>query len=146
MPLNRSYLGLQLRPTFEHRVTAEELIAFADAIGETNPACRDAAAAARYGHGAVVAAPTYVAVLAFRAQRPLFDDPAFGADPRALRHREERVTSYRPVYAEDLLRCVVRVASIEQVGRSELLVTATTVESGDGPVARLWSSVVLGTA
>ena len=143
LPLNRDYVGRVLRPEFEHRVTASELIAFADAVGELNPVCRHTEAAVRYGHPAIVAVPTYVVALALRAERPLFDDPGFGADPGSLRHLESALTSRRPVYAGDVLRCAARVASIESVGTRELLTTVTSVNAADEPVAEVRSTVVV---
>ncbi|MEU1516198.1 MaoC family dehydratase N-terminal domain-containing protein [Streptomyces sp. NPDC005811] len=140
--LNRSYAGLEVLPRHVHRVTEAELVAFADAVGERHPACRCAAAAARLGHPAVLAVPTYTGALALRAERVLFDDPAFGADPASLRHRESRITAHRPVYAGDLLTCAVRVSSIERVGTSELLVTEVTVRAGTEPVALVRNTVV----
>ncbi|MFK4100728.1 MaoC family dehydratase N-terminal domain-containing protein [Streptomyces sp. NPDC019531] len=143
MPLNRAYLGRVLQPAFEHRVTAQELIAFADALGESNPVCRDTEAAARYGYPAIVAAPTYVAALALRAERPLFDDPGFGADLESLRHLESGFTTHRPVHAGDALRCLVRVTSIDKIGNRELLTTVVSVTAVDVPVAEVRSVVVM---
>ncbi|MBQ0983210.1 MaoC family dehydratase N-terminal domain-containing protein [Streptomyces sp. F63] len=144
--LNRSYAGREIRPLHVHRVTEAELVAFADAVGESHPACRSAAAAARLGHPAVLAVPTYTGVLALRAERVLFDDPDLGADPASLRHRESRITAHRPVYAGDLLTCSVRVSSIEQVGANELLVTEVAMRAGDEPVALVRNTVVMGGA
>ncbi|WP_327305686.1 MaoC family dehydratase N-terminal domain-containing protein [Streptomyces sp. NBC_01298] len=144
--LNRSYAGRAIRPLHVHRVTEAELVAFADSVGERHPACRCAAAAARLGHPAVLAVPTYTGVLALRAERVLFDDPAFGADPVSLRHRESRITAHRPVYAGDLLTCSVRVSSIERVGASDLLVTEVTVRAEATPVALVRNTVVMAGA
>lgn len=146
MPLNRAYLGRRLRPAFEHHVTADELLAFADALGETNPAYRSAAAAAAYGHPAVIAPPTFAAVLAFRAQRPLLDDPAFGADPRSLRHRDERITSYRPVYAGDRVRGTVRITSIEEIPTHGILTTETTLHTDETLIAHLRTTLAMAHA
>ncbi|MFD7068312.1 MaoC family dehydratase N-terminal domain-containing protein [Streptomyces sp. NPDC059913] len=144
MPLNRAYLGRTLGPLERHRVTEEELRAFADAVGDHNPAHRDPAGAARYGHPAVVAVPTYVVALALRAERPLFDDPEFGADPARLRHLEANAAVHRPVYAGDVLRCAVRVDLIEPIGPHELLTTVTSVMEASGrPVAEVRSVVVV---
>ncbi|MFJ1637812.1 MULTISPECIES: MaoC family dehydratase N-terminal domain-containing protein [unclassified Streptomyces] len=144
MPLNRAYLGRTLGPLKRHQVTAEELRAFADAVGDHNPVHRDPAAAARYGHPAVVAVPTYVVALALRAERPLFDDPGFGADPARLRHVEAGTTAHRPVYASDVLGCAVRVDAIERIGPHELLTTVTSVTDASGrPVAEVRSVVVV---
>ncbi|OKJ58727.1 FAS1-like dehydratase domain-containing protein [Streptomyces sp. CB02115] len=142
--LNPDYEGRTLHPVLDHRVTEEELVAFADAVGETHPACRDADAARRLGHPAVIAPPTYPASLALRAERPLLDDPGLGADHRSLRHRDTTVTVHRPVRAGDVLRCTVRVVAVEALGRAGILVTEVTVEASGEPVAVVRNTVVTG--
>ncbi|MFG2611566.1 FAS1-like dehydratase domain-containing protein [Streptomyces anulatus] len=142
--LNPDYEGRTLHLVLEHRVSEEELVAFADAVGETHPACRDADAAHRLGHPAVIAPPTYPASLALRAERPLFDDPGLGADNRSLRHRDTAVTVHRPVHAGDVLRCTVRVVAVEALGRAGILVTEVTVEASGEPVAVVRNTVVTG--
>jgi acyl dehydratase len=69
MPLefDRRILGREFDRTEYGPVTAEEMQAFARALGETDPVWLDAEAAARGPHGGLVAVPTFC--LKFRSRR-----------------------------------------------------------------------------
>ena len=145
MPVNRDFIGRQYPASSTFEVGREHLRRFADAIGETSPACTDPAAARALGHPDVIAPPTFLTVLGFRfaAEGPIAD-PALGLDYTRLVHGGQSFRLHRPVVAGDRLRLTTRVDAIRGAGGTELMTTVQEVTDADGAaVATLTSTVVI---
>jgi acyl dehydratase len=135
MPLNRDLLGRRSRSTEPYEVTRGDVRRFATAIGDTNPACHDPAAAQALGHPDVVAPPTFLITLAMTAATELVSDPELALDYSLVVHGEQRFTLHRPVCAGDRLDSQTRLEGIRDVGRNELLHVVTEVTAAGEPVA-----------
>ncbi|WP_129336941.1 FAS1-like dehydratase domain-containing protein [Cellulomonas endophytica] len=144
MPVDLSYAGRVYPPTAPLEVGREALREFAEAVGSTHPAHTDPAAARALGHPDVVAPPTWVVLVAQRAEAQLVQDPAAGIDFSRVVHADERFTHHRPVHAGDRLVTVLHVDSLTQ--RAGLTMVATRCEIADeagAPVATVRSTLAV---
>ena len=142
MPLNRDHLGRSATSREPFEVTRGDIRRFADAIGDTSPACHDRAAAQALGHRDVVAPPTFLILLGFSSAESLITDPELGLDYSLVVHGEQRFELHRPVYAGDVLETEIRVADIRDAGRNELMQLVTEFRSGDEHVATATNTIV----
>ena len=144
MPLNRDFIGREYPVAETFEVGREHIRAFADAIGDPNPVYRDRAAAQAAGHPDVIAPPTFLTVLGFRAgnDSPVLD-PALGLNYALVVHGEQKFELHRPIRAGDVLSTVTRVADIRAAGRNELMTMVSEVTAADGEhVATTTSTLV----
>jgi acyl dehydratase len=142
--LNRDFIGREYPASSTYEVGREHIRRFAEAVGDTSPACTDPEAARALGHPDVIAPPTFLTVLNFRfAKEGPVVDPDLGLDYSRVVHGEQSFELHRPVRAGDVLRVVSRVVDIKDAGRNELLSMAGEVTDADGePVATLRSTIV----
>ena len=144
MPIDRSFIGRAYPASAPYEVGREHIRSFAEAIGDTSPACLDPDAARALGYPDVVAPPTFLTVLSFRFrdESPIAD-PALGLDYSLVVHGEQRFTHHRPVRAGDVLSSVSTVTDIKDAGRNELMTVTTEVTGAAGePVATIASTLV----
>jgi len=120
MPPNRELIGRIGKETTAE-VVAEEIAAFARAIGDLNPAYVDNDAARGSEHGAIVAPPTYPIRIGAAAGDPeLF--LALDLNYASLLHAEQEFEWFRPVTAGEKLTIHGRVGDMyEKQGRSGVL-------------------------
>ena len=123
MALDQSFVGRKYPPTEPYEVGREKIREFADAIGDPNPAYRDADAARALGHPDVIAPPTFPVVLSMRASAQVVADPELGLDYSRVVHGEQRFVYSRPVRAGDRLTVTVTVESIRSAAGNDLLTT-----------------------
>jgi acyl dehydratase len=144
MPLDPSYAGRTYPPTEPYRVGREKIREFASAIGATDPAYHDPAAARALGHPDVVAPPTFPVVVTWAATRQLIDDPGLGLDFSRVVHGDQRFAYNRPVVAGDELVCVNTVEEITSRAGHDFLTTRTDVTTlGGDPVASITARLVV---
>lgn len=126
MPLDPALVGHETAPT-TGTITADEIAAFADAIGDANPVYHDPAAAEAAGYSAIPAPPTLVT--SYRVALP-----EAGIDPTRsqLLHGEQEYEYARPLVAGDTLAVRHRVASVRQSGRGNMAIM-TLEQLGDTP-------------
>ncbi len=126
MPLDPALVGHETAPT-TGTITADEIAAFADAIGDANPIYREPPAAQAAGYRAIPAPPTLVT--RFRVAMP-----EAGLDPTRSQvlHGEQEYEYARPVIAGDTLAVRHRVASVRQSGRGNMAIM-TLEQLGDTP-------------
>lgn len=148
MALDQSFVGRKYPPTPAYEVGREKIREFADAIGDPNPAYRDADAARALGHPDVIAPPTFPIVLSMRAGAQVVFDPDLGLDYSRVVHGEQRFVYSRPVRAGDRLTVTVSVESIRSAAGNDLLTTRGDVSTVDGElVLTAYSTLVArGTA
>jgi acyl dehydratase len=144
VPVNRDFVGRRFPASSSYEVGREHIRAFAEAMGDPNPAYRDPEAARALGHPDVIAPPTFLTVLNFRfAEDGPVADPELGLDYSLVVHGEQSFELHRPVRAGDVLSSVQSVADIRDAGRNELITTVTEVTAADGEkVATLRSTIV----
>jgi acyl dehydratase len=144
VPVDPAFAGRVYPPAEPYQVGREKLREFAAATGATHPACFDPRAAALLGHPDVVAAPTFVAVVAQRAEAAYIADPAAGIDFSRVVHAEESIRHHRPLFAGDTLTAVLHVAAIRH--RRGVVMVTTEVHLHDAdrlPVADLTSTLAI---
>jgi acyl dehydratase len=142
MPLNRDHLGRRTTSSEPFEVTRGDIRRFATAIGDTNPACHDRAAAQALGHPDVVAPPTFLISLGMSTATGLVADPDLGLDYSLVVHGEQRFVLHRPVCAGDVLDTETRLESMRDAGRNELLQIVTEVFSAGEHVATSANTLV----
>jgi acyl dehydratase len=143
MPLDRAVVGRGYRPLDPYGVGRDAIRRFAQAIGESDPACHDVAAATAGGHPDLVAPPTFATVLSLPATERVARDPAVGLDWTRVVHREQRFTHHRPVHAGDVLATFVTVVDAKSVAGNDVLVTRADISTVDGlPVCTATTTLV----
>lgn len=147
-PVDQSFIGRVYPPTAPYEVGREKIREFADAVGDTNPAYRDADAARALGHPDVIAPPTFPIVLTLRAGHQVITDPELGIDYSRVVHGEQRFVHTRPVRAGDVLQVVVTVEDIRAAAGNDIVSTRADVATIDGEaVLTAYSTIVArGTA
>jgi acyl dehydratase len=144
MALDPSFVGRTYPPTDAYEVGREKIREFARAVGATDPAHTDPAAARALGHPDVVAPPTFPVVLTMSAGAQIIDDPALDIDYSRVVHGDQKFAYTRPVYAGDRLTCVCTVEEITSRGGHDFVTTRTDVATEDGePVVTVWSKLVV---
>jgi len=139
-----SFAGREFAPDEPYEVTRAELAAFAEAVGASNPAHTDPAAARLLGYPDVIAPPTWAVVVAQRAEAKYVQDPAAGVDFARVVHADERFTHVRPIHAGDRLVTTLHVDSVTE--RAGLGMVTTRVEVSDeagAPVATVVSTLAV---
>jgi acyl dehydratase len=144
MPLDPSFVGRTYPPTAPYQVGREKIREFAAAIGATDAAHHDPAAARALGYADVVAPPTFPVIITMATNREIVDDPELGVDYSRVVHGEQRFAYARPVVAGDSLVCVNSVDDIVSRGGHDFLTTRTDVRTEAGePVVTVWSRLVV---
>lgn len=120
MPPNRALIGRETKPTAAE-VVAEEVAAFAEAVGDRNPLYVDAEAAKRSRFGAVVAPPTFpIRMGAAAGDTDLF--LALDLNYASLLHAEQEFEWFRPLTAGEKVTLTGRVGDMyEKPGKSGML-------------------------
>jgi acyl dehydratase len=131
-PDRASFVGREYPPTPPYEVGREKIREFADAIGDPNPAYRDAAVARSLGHADVIAPPTFPIVLTLRAGHQVILDPELGIDYARVVHGEQRFVYTRPVRAGDVLQVVVTVEGVRVAAGNDLVTTRADVHTTAG--------------
>ena len=80
MALDQSFGGRTYPPTPAYEVGREKIREFAEAVGDTHPAYVDREAARELGHADVIAPPTFVFSITYRAAGVVVQDPQLGLD------------------------------------------------------------------
>jgi acyl dehydratase len=112
--LDRSLVGRESEPVTVE-VERGMILRFAEALGDPNPIYTDEAAARAAGHGALVAPPTFPAVL---SQNERFRQ-SLDLGTRLVIHGDQQFEYGRPVVAGDRLTLKSRVAEVlERAGAS----------------------------
>ena len=144
MPLDPSFAGRSYPPTAPYQVGREKIREFARAIGATDSAYHDAAAARERGYPDVIAPPTFPVVVSMAAGQQIVNDPALGVDYSRVLHGDQRFAYTRPVVAGDELVSVSRIEEIVSRGGHDFLTTRTEVATTAGePVVTVWSKIVV---
>jgi acyl dehydratase len=120
MPPNRELIGRETKPTVAE-VVADEVKAFAEAVGDENPLYVDEAAARASRFGGIVAPPTFPIRMGAAAGDPdLF--LALDLNYASLLHAEQEFEWFRPLVAGEKVTLTGRVGDMyEKPGKSGIL-------------------------
>ncbi|WP_030888805.1 MaoC family dehydratase N-terminal domain-containing protein [Streptomyces sp. NRRL F-5053] len=132
MAIDQSFVGRTYPPSRPYEVGREKIREFAQAIGDTNPACTDVEAAAALGHPDVVAPPTFVFALSFEEASRVVQDPQLGLDYSRVVHRDQKFSYTRPVRAGDVLSVTSTIESVKSLAGNEMVAVRGEVEDGTG--------------
>jgi acyl dehydratase len=132
MALDQSFVGRSYPPTEPYEVGREKIREFAEAIGDDNPVYTDPDAAKGFGHPDVIAPPTFVFAITYRAAGQVIQDPLLGLDYSRVVHGQQGFTYTRPVRAGDRLSVTSTIESIKSMAGNEVLEVRGEVHDASG--------------
>ncbi|MCQ8773199.1 MaoC family dehydratase N-terminal domain-containing protein [Streptomyces telluris] len=121
MALDQSFVGRTYPATEPYEVGREKIREFAEAIGDANPVYTDPEAAKALGHPDVIAPPTFVFSITYRAAGAVVNDPQLGLDYSRVVHGDQKFAYARPVRAGDRLSVVSTIESIKSLAGNDVL-------------------------
>ncbi|WP_405481023.1 MaoC family dehydratase N-terminal domain-containing protein [Streptomyces anulatus] len=121
MALDQSFVGRTYPPTPAYEVGREKIREFADAVGDPHPAYVDAEAARALGHADVIAPPTFVFSITYRAAGEVVQDPQLGLDYSRVVHGDQKFSYVRPVRAGDRLTVTSTIEGIKSLAGNDIL-------------------------
>ena len=143
MALDQSFVGRSYPPTDPYEVGREKIREFAEAIQEANPAYTDQEAAKALGHSDVIAPPTFVFAITFKAAGQVIQDPQLGLDYSRVVHGDQRFAYTRPVRAGDRLSVISTIESIKTLAGNDILEIRGEVHDEAGEhVVTAWTKLV----
>lgn len=148
MSINQAFVGRRYEADRLYEVGREKIREFATAVGASDPAHHDEAAARALGYADILAPPTFPIILTMGLELRLMADPELGLDVTRVVHREQRFVHHRPVLAGDRLWTAVIVGAIRVAAGNDLVTTRAEVSAEDGSaVVTAYSTLVArGTA
>jgi acyl dehydratase len=141
--MNHDMIGHAYPASQPYLVTPENIAAFADAIGDSNPVYRDEALAKSLGHSSVCAPPTFPIVATMAAMEKSFHDPALNMDYSRIVHSDQRFEYVRPIRVGDKLVVTTVIEEIKALGTNDIALFRTEVTSDGEPVVTGWSKLVV---
>ncbi|MER7840249.1 MaoC family dehydratase N-terminal domain-containing protein [Streptomyces sp. NPDC096040] len=121
MALDQSFVGRTYPPTEPYEVGREKIREFAEAVGDTNPVYSDPEAAKALGYSDVIAPPTFVFSITFRAAGQVVEDPQLGLDYSRVVHGDQKFAYRRPVRAGDRLTVVSTIEAIKSLAGNDVI-------------------------
>ncbi|MEU3702554.1 MaoC family dehydratase N-terminal domain-containing protein [Streptomyces anulatus] len=121
MALDQSFVGRTYPPTPAYEVGREKIREFAEAVGDPHPAYVDAEAARALGHADVIAPPTFVFSITYRAAGEVVQDPQLGLDYSRVVHGDQKFSYVRPVRAGDRLTVTSTIEGIKSLAGNDIL-------------------------
>ncbi len=121
MALDQSFVGRTYPPTPAYEVGREKIREFAEAVGDTHPAYVDLEAARALGHADVIAPPTFVFSITYRAAGVVVQDPQLGLDYSRVVHGDQKFSYVRPVRAGDRLTVTSTIEGIKSLAGNDIL-------------------------
>ncbi|MFI9239751.1 MaoC family dehydratase N-terminal domain-containing protein [Streptomyces cinnamoneus] len=131
MALDQSFVGRTYPATDPYEVGREKIREFAEAIGDANSAYTDPEAARALGHPDVIAPPTFVFAITFRAAGVVLRDPQLGLDYDRVVHGEQKFAYTRPVGAGDRLTVTSTIESIKSLAGNDVLMVRGEVHDAN---------------
>ncbi|MFJ9980897.1 FAS1-like dehydratase domain-containing protein [Streptomyces cyaneofuscatus] len=121
MALDQSFVGRTYPPTPAYEVGREKIREFAEAVGDTHPAYIDVEAARALGHPDVIAPPTFVFSITYRAAGEVVQDPQLGLDYSRVVHGDQKFSYVRPVRAGDRLTVTSTIETIKSMAGNDIV-------------------------
>jgi acyl dehydratase len=147
MPLNQSLKGKEY-PEVTLTVERDQVLQFADAVGENAPVFRDAQTAEEAGYPEQVAPPTFVTKIQILSSAQVVLDQELGLNYMLVVHGEQEFEWCRPVSVGDALVATPRISDIYAKGPNEFLVIEAEVRDATGETVAVSRTTLLsrGTA
>ncbi|WP_327662015.1 MULTISPECIES: MaoC family dehydratase N-terminal domain-containing protein [unclassified Streptomyces] len=143
MALDQSFVGRTYPPTTSYEVGREKIREFAEAVGDTNAAYVDRAAAEELGHPDVIAPPTFVFAITFKAAGEVIHDPELGLDYSRVVHGDQKFAYTRPVRAGDTLTVTSTIEGIKSLAGNDIIDVRGEVHDEAGEhVVTAWTKLV----
>ncbi|WP_030903959.1 MaoC family dehydratase N-terminal domain-containing protein [Streptomyces sp. NRRL F-5126] len=143
MALDQSFVGRSFPPTAPYEVGREKIREFAEAIGETAAVHTDPEAAKALGHPDVIAPPTFVFTITYRAAGEVIADPELGLDFSRVVHGSQKFAYVRPVRAGDRLTVTSTIEAATTRAGSDFVDLRGDVHDASGErVATAWMKLV----
>ncbi|MDT0267724.1 MaoC family dehydratase N-terminal domain-containing protein [Streptomyces sp. DSM 44915] len=147
MPLDQSFVGRSYPPTEPYEVGREKIREFAEAIGDDNPVYTSQEAARALGYPDVIAPPTFVFLVSYRAAFRVVQDPKLGLDYSRVVHNEQKFTYVRPLRAGDRLAVTSTIEAIKSLRGNEVLTVRGELHDETGAhVATAYTKLVARSA
>lgn len=96
-------IGTHYRYPDYFQVDREKIREFARAVKDEHPAHHDEDAAREYGHDALIASLTFLAVAGRRVQQEIFNQFDLPINMERVLHRDQKLVFHRPILAGDKL-------------------------------------------
>ncbi|MEU6479697.1 MaoC family dehydratase N-terminal domain-containing protein [Streptomyces sp. NPDC047017] len=143
MALDQSFVGRTYPPTDPYEVGREKIREFAQAVGDDSPAYTDPQAARALGHPDVIAPPTFVFAITFKAAGVVVQDPQLGLDYSRVVHGDQKFAYTRPVRAGDRLTVTSTIEAIKSLAGNDILDVRGEVRDEAGEhVVTAWTKLV----
>ncbi|MGA5063149.1 FAS1-like dehydratase domain-containing protein [Streptomyces exfoliatus] len=143
MALDQSFVGRTYPPTPAYEVGREKIREFAEAIGDANPAYTDTEAAKALGHPDVIAPPTFVFAITFKAAGAVIEDPQLGLDYSRVVHGDQKFAYARPVRAGDRLSVTSTIEAVKSLAGNDIVDIRGEVHDASGEhVVTAWTKLV----
>ncbi|MDJ0392445.1 MaoC family dehydratase N-terminal domain-containing protein [Rhodococcus sp. G-MC3] len=139
----RSMVGHSYRIDDVYDVGAAKVSEFAKAVQNFHPAHFDIDAAKALGHPALVAPPTFMSLVAFVAQRRMFEEALnCYALPQVLQV-DQRFAFHRPLQAGDRLSCEVTLVSARRASGADLMIVENDIfDQHNQPILKATTTLV----
>ncbi len=142
----RAMVGQGYRLDNFYEVSAAKVSEFARAVQNFHPAHHDLDAAADLGHDALVAPPTFMASVAFIAQRRMFEEAFTCYSLPQILQVDQAFTFSRPLRVGDRLGCEVTLVSARRAAGADLLVVENDVFDQHGvPILKATTTLAAST-
>ncbi|NEE45866.1 MaoC family dehydratase, partial [Streptomyces sp. SID8455] len=115
------FVGRTYPPTPAYEVGREKIREFAEAVGDSHPAYVDVEAARALGHPDVIAPPTFVFSITYRAAGEVVQDPQLGLDYSRVVHGDQKFSYVRPVRAGDRLTVTSTIEAIKSLAGNDIV-------------------------
>ena len=132
MALDQSFVGRSYPPTAPYEVGREKIREFAEAVGAADPAYTDPEAAKALGHADVIAPPTFVFAISFKAAGQVIEDPQLGLDFSRVVHGDQKFAYARPVRAGDRLSVTSVIEAVSSRAGNEIVDVRGEVHDASG--------------
>ncbi|MHC5903189.1 FAS1-like dehydratase domain-containing protein [Streptomyces sp. S6] len=143
MALDQSFVGRSYPPTAPYEVGREKIREFAVAVGDDHPAYTDPEAAKALGHPDVIAPPTFVFSITFKAAGQVIEDPQLGLDYSRVVHGDQKFAYVRPVRAGDRLSVVSTIENIKSMAGNDILdIRGEVFDEAGEHVVTAWTKLV----
>ncbi|OON78452.1 MaoC family dehydratase N-terminal domain-containing protein [Streptomyces tsukubensis] len=143
MALDQSFVGRTYPPTEPYEVGREKIREFAAAVNDPNPAYVDPEAAKALGHPDVIAPPTFVFSLTYKAAGQVVLDPQLGLDYSRVVHGDQKFAYTRPVRAGDRLVVTSSIDGLKSMAGNDIIDIRGEVHDEAGEhVVTAWTKLV----
>ncbi|GAB4585501.1 FAS1-like dehydratase domain-containing protein [Nocardia sp. IFM 10818] len=139
----RALIGRRYRCAAPFRVERERIREFARAVQAYHPAHWDEGAAARLGFDAVVAPPTFAALIWQQARRDILETLTTGYLLDRIVHVDQTLDIGRPLLAGDVLTCDVYVESFRHFHSFDVITVTGVLSDQHGAPVQTGSTALL---